>query len=152
MRFDFLTPKDDDPPVARDPLWGRFPPECCYNMDQVPLPFVVGQECTFTTEDGNDVNIKCSKESLRRRQFTMHLVFNAGEGEKGHGWYDLVCRGTGTRINQGEKELWNDNVKMYWQKKAWVDNVVMRQLARRFVEHKKQYMVMISGYFYFVTT
>ena len=63
----------------RESIWGRFPPELRYNMDQVPLPFVNGQDETFTMED-DDV-----KESLRKRQFTMHLVFNAGTGDKGHG-------------------------------------------------------------------
>ena len=54
-----------------DPLWGRFPPERRYNMDQVPLPFVNGQDETFTMEEDNDVNLKCPKESLRKRQFTI---------------------------------------------------------------------------------
>jgi len=44
----------------------QFPPERRYNMNQVPLPFVNGQDDTFTMEDDNDVNIKCPKESLRK--------------------------------------------------------------------------------------
>ena len=28
-------------------------------------------------------------------------------------------------------------MKVFWQKKAWVDKVVMRELAERFVKHKK---------------
>ena len=42
LRFHFLDPKEGDLDSARDPLWGRFPPERRYNMDQVPLPFVNG--------------------------------------------------------------------------------------------------------------
>ena len=99
-------------------------------MDQVPLPFVVGQDDTFTTENDKDVNIKCPKESLRKCQFTMHLVFNAGKGENAHGWCDLVCKGTGKRINTAEKALWDERVKVFWQDKAWVDSVVMRDIAR----------------------
>lgn len=136
LRFQFLKPREEDEDAVKTSIWGRFPPECRYNMDQVPLPFVNGQDDTFTTEDDNDVNIKCPRESLRKRQFTMHLVFNAGSGDKAQGWCDLVCKGTGKRINSAEKELWDEDVKIFWQDKAWVDKHVMRELARRFVKHK----------------
>ena len=78
LRFNFLPSDEED--NSRHPLYGRFPPSRRYNMDQVPLPFVNGQDVTFTTEDDTDVNIKCPQESLQKRQFTMHLVFNAGIG------------------------------------------------------------------------
>ena len=67
LRFDFLAPRDDSPSVDHETIWGRFPPELRYNMDQVPLPFVNGQDTTFTTDDDVDVNLKCPKESLRYR-------------------------------------------------------------------------------------
>ena len=138
VRFDFLNPRDGDGDLMRESIWGRFPPELRYNMDQVPLPFVNGQDETFTMEDDDVVNLKCPKESLRKRQFTMHLVFNAGTGDKGHGWCDLVCRGTGRRISMGERELWHEDVRVFWQKKAWVDKYVIRDLAVRFVDFKIQ--------------
>ena len=63
-------------------------------MNQVPLTFIVSQEDAFTMDGDNDVNIKCPQEALRKRQFTMHQVFNAGKrrqspwvvryGVKGH--------------------------------------------------------------------
>ena len=87
-------------------------------------------------DEDKDVNIKCPKEALRKRQATMHLVFNAGKGEDAHGWCNLVVKGTGKRIKQAEKDLWDDDVKMYWQKNVWVDTDVMLEIARRFVEHK----------------
>ena len=100
-----MEPKENDSKDCRDPLWGRFHPERRYNFDQVPLPFVVGMDETFTTEDDDNVNIKCPKEALRKRQFTMHLVINAGKGDKAHGWCDLIAKGTGKQINAAEKEL-----------------------------------------------
>ena len=61
--------------------YGRFPPHLRYNMDQVPLPFVVSQDSTFTTEDDSDVHIfGTGKGDLRKRQFTMHIYVNAGQG------------------------------------------------------------------------
>ena len=35
----------------------------------------------------------------------MHVVYNAGNGARRAGWVDLVCKGTGKRIRQTEKEL-----------------------------------------------
>ena len=101
LRFELLKPKDDDVDPA-DPLWGRFPPNRRYNMDQVPLPFVCGQDHTFTPEEDKDVNIKYPGEQFRKRQFTMHVVTNAGDKNNKHGWCDLVCRGAGLRISQAE--------------------------------------------------
>ena len=117
-----MSPREEDDEAARESIWGRFPPERRYNMDQVPLPFVNGQDDTFTMEDDEDVNMKCPKESLKKRQFTIHFVFNAGSGDQAHGWCDLVYRGTGKRI---EKELWDERVRVFWQQKAWVDKIVM---------------------------
>ena len=107
-------------------------------MDQVPLPFVNGQGETFTNDDNKDVNLKSPKESLCKRQFTMHLVFNSGVGYEGYGWCDLVCGGKGVRISAGEKAMCSGNINLFWQEKAWVDKHVMRELARKFVAHKNE--------------
>ena len=64
LRFDFLPPREDDGDDGRGPLWGRFPPERRYSMDQVPLSFVLSQDDIFTMDDDKDVNTKCPKEAL----------------------------------------------------------------------------------------
>ena len=48
----------------------------------------------------------------------------------------MVCRGTGKRISKAEKNLYDNDVNVFWQPKAWVDSVVMRKLAERFVAEK----------------
>ena len=48
LRFGFLRPIEDDGADGRHPLWCRLPLEFRYNIDQVPLPFVNGQDDTFT--------------------------------------------------------------------------------------------------------
>mgnify|MGYP000609983595 CR=1 FL=1 len=50
LKFNFLPPRDI-PSIDHETIWGRFPPELRYNMDQVPLSFVNGQDTTFTTAD-----------------------------------------------------------------------------------------------------
>ena len=59
----------------------------------------------------------------------MHQVFNADKGDKAHGWGNMVCRGIGKRISKAEKYVHNDNIEVLWQPKAWVGEVVMRNLA-----------------------
>ena len=55
---------------------------------------------------------------------------NAGKGEKADGW---TWKDAGKIISQGEKNLYNADVDIFWQKNAWVDKVVMRrELARNF--------------------
>jgi hypothetical protein len=39
------------------PYYGRFPPERRYNMDQIPMPFVIDQDSTFTTSDDEHVHV-----------------------------------------------------------------------------------------------
>ena len=64
LRFDFLQHIEDGGADGRHVLWDRFPPEFRYNMDQVPLNFVNGQDDTFTVEENDAVNVKCHRESL----------------------------------------------------------------------------------------
>ena len=91
LRFDFLAPRDDSPAEDHETIWGRAPPpELRYNMDQVSLPFVNGQDTTFTTDDDVDVNLKCPKESLRNANIQCISFVMQGKGIKHMGcasWY-----------------------------------------------------------------
>lgn len=82
-------PEDTSESIYRD-----FPPYRRYNMDQVPIPFMVSQEFMFTLEEDSNVHITCPSEALRKRCWTMHVVVNAGEGDDSHAWVDLVTNGT----------------------------------------------------------
>ena len=93
LRFKLLVPLPNE---TSDTIWGRCPPSRRYNMDQVPLPFVVLQEFTFTVNEDANVHITCPSEALRKRTWTMHVIVNAGFEGKRHGWVDLISKGTGT--------------------------------------------------------
>ena len=54
-------------------VWGRFPPDRAYNVDQVPLPFVVGTE--------ERVWVRQYGSGLDKRQATMQLTICAGDGK-----------------------------------------------------------------------
>ena len=122
------------------PQYGRFPPERRYNMDQIPMPFVVDQDSTFTTEDDEHVHIRgTGADGLNKRQYSAHVFINAGNKEENtHGYIDLICRGKGVRITQLEKDSYNPNINVRWQQKAWVDREVMIDIANNFVEFKKE--------------
>ena len=134
LRFKLLVPLPND---TSDTIWVRFPPSRRYNMDQVPLPFVVSQEFTFTVKEDANIHISCPSEALRKRCWTMHVVVNAGNENERHAWVDLVSKGTGTRIKQEEKERYHSSVDMFWQKNAWVSGKGMVKLAEKFVREKK---------------
>ena len=111
LRYDVLPPRPDTPKDHWDWTWGRFPPERRYNMDQVPLPFVVDQGSSYVESKEQHIQI-CSTGSagLTKRQFTAHIFSNAGTGEKGDAWIEMIARGTGKGITALEKAGWNPKV------------------------------------------
>ena len=105
-------------------------------MDQVPLPFVVSQDSSYTTADDENVHISCPNESLRKRQATMHIFMNAGRGDLRDGYTALVCKGSRKgRRKAIEKLAWDTRVPMHFQKNAWVDTETMVDMAKAFVQH-----------------
>ena len=138
MRYEVLPIYKDEPCKDFDEKWGRFQPHLRYNMDQVPLPFAVSQDNTYTTGDDNDVHIAAQSDGLRKRQFTMHIYINAGRGDFADGYVELICRGKvmhGTRFTLAERQAWNPAVKMFFQPNAWMDSEVMLESATRFNDH-----------------
>ena len=139
LRHEVLAPREVFVCPDFSLLWGRYPPHRRYNMDQVPLPFVVSQESTHTTGDDDDVHVSCPNEALRKRQFTMHVFCNAGEGEKRDGYVALVCKGSPRgRRTVIEKLAYDSRVPMHFQKNAWVDTACMIEIAEEFIEHVRK--------------
>jgi Tc5 transposase DNA-binding domain len=107
LRHEILPKYKDEPCDHFSDKWGRFPPELRYNMDQVPLPFVVSMDNTYTTADDANVQIATTgKADLRKRQFTMHIYVNAGEGNNRDGYVELIGRGKvllGTKFSKIEQ-------------------------------------------------
>ena len=65
LRFKLLSPRLEDTTIYV--LWGRFRPEHRFNMDQVPLPYVVNQDYTYT-EHGDKNTVKSPVEALKPRE------------------------------------------------------------------------------------
>ena len=65
-------------PVAK---YSRWPPKNRYNVDQVPLPFVCGQDSTYKTKGTDQVWISQPASGLEKRQATLQLCIRT-EGEQ----------------------------------------------------------------------
>ena len=112
MWFQILQSKNKDD--IDNPLWVQFPPEIRYNMDQVNIPFVVNHDRTFTTHDNNDIHISAPSDDLRKRKFTVYVVFNTVSGDKRQGFVDIDCKGTGKRISKKEQDIWYARSKIFF--------------------------------------
>ena len=75
--------------------------------------------------EDNDIQIATtSSGDLCKRQFTMHIVMNAGTGELCDGYIELIGKSTvigGSPFSLTERSQWNPDVRMYFQKNAWMD-------------------------------
>ncbi|KAK3253487.1 hypothetical protein CYMTET_37255 [Cymbomonas tetramitiformis] len=105
---------------------GRFLFKHRLNVDQVPLPFVVGDyDHTIDDKGTKDVWVRQPGSGLEKRQATLQICLRAGVDCDGRNlpqpplaiWF----RVTGKRITDAEKAAYHPDVHVYWQKCAWVD-------------------------------
>ena len=86
-------------------------------MDQVPLPFVIGQDLTYIAQQDTDVHIYGhGKGDLCTWQFTIHIYVNVGVGDMRDGYIELICKGKvllGGRFSPVARSAWDKHVKMY---------------------------------------
>mgnify|MGYP001798628250 CR=1 FL=1 len=66
---------------TQDVKYGRWTPKNRYNIDQVPLPFVVDQEKTYDVTGNKQVWVSQSSSGLDKRQATLQLCLRA-EGDQ----------------------------------------------------------------------
>ncbi|KAK3240823.1 hypothetical protein CYMTET_49366 [Cymbomonas tetramitiformis] len=105
---------------------GRFLFKHRLNVDQVPLPFVVGDyDHTIEDKGSKDVWVRQPGSGLEKRQATLQICIRAGKDAEGNNLPQpplaLWFRGTGKRISEAEKAAYHPDVHVYWQKCAWVD-------------------------------
>ena len=107
-----------------DPKWGRFRPERRFNVDQVPLPFVM--DCRTTYEVGkkdrfDKVWVSTPGSGLDKRQCTLQVLVSSEDNS--HIRTDIIFRGkqNGRFIHPEEKKLYHPDVDVYFQANAWAD-------------------------------
>ena len=126
--------------------YGRYPPWCRLNVDQVPLPFVNDMEQTYADLGSTRVTINQLGPSLSKRQCTGQVCFRPAvpppsgcTDSEARRLYDkylqeqpapcILFHGKGN-ISELERAAYQDDLVVLWQDKAWVD----RPIAVEWVE------------------
>ena len=100
---------------ALHPKYGRWLPENRYNIDQVPLPFVIDQDKTYHITGTKQVWVSQPSTGLDKRQATLQLCIRAG-GEQ-NVKPAIIFRGKGN-VSPAEKAMYDKGVDVYFQKSA----------------------------------
>ena len=131
---------------AKQIKYGRYPPWCRLNVDQVPLPFVNDMEQTYEVRGAKRVIINQLGPALSKRQATGQVCFRPAvpprsgcTNSEARRLYDkylleqpapcILFRGKGN-ISEVERAAYPQGLVVLWQDKAWVD----RPLAVEWVE------------------
>ena len=96
---------------AIDSKYGRWLPKNRYNIDQVPLPFVIDQDKTYDLTGNTQVRVSQPSTGLDKRQATLQLCIRA-EGEQNIK-PAIVFRAKGN-VASAEKAEYNPGVDVYF--------------------------------------
>lgn len=130
--------------------YGRYPPWCRLNVDQVPLPFVNDMETTYEQCGAKRVTINQLGPALGKRQATGQLCFRPyvppaqyctnDEARKHYKAYlmeqpapCIVFRGK-ENITEDELNAYPDGLVVLWQDKAWIDRPLAVEWAEDVIE------------------
>ena len=88
------------------------------NMDQTPLPFVMGDGKTYNQTGSKEIWCTSGSSGLEKRQWTVQLTIFADGVSRVRPL--VIFRGKGLRIKAEEKRKWDKWVKVLFQKKRLV--------------------------------
>ena len=97
-----------------DEKYGRWLPGNRFNVDQVPLPFVVGQDTTYETSGSEQVWVSQPSSGLEKRQATLQLCIRASSEQTVKP--SIIFTGKGNI--KDEKSNYDKRVDVYFQKHA----------------------------------
>ena len=107
-----------------DCKYGRWLPQNRYNVDQVPLSFVIDQDKTYEVKGSEQVWVSQPSSGLDKRQATLQLCIRA-EGQQ-NVKSAIVFRGKGN-VSTEEKAQYDEGVDVYFQSCAWMDSEMNMQ-------------------------
>ena len=110
--------------------YGRFAPENTDACDEIPMPFVFGQESTLEYKRAATVPMKNRGKGLNKRQYTVGLTLR-GNGKQ-HIKPTIMFRGRGLRILKKEKNQHAAGVCHWFQASAWMDGICMMNQLHNF--------------------
>ena len=102
---------------------GHWLPQNRYNIDQVPLPFIIDHDKTYEVKGSEQVWVSQPSGGLDKRQATLQLCIRAEEQNVKPA---IVFRGKGN-VRADEKAEYDEGVDVYFQSCAWMDSEVNMQ-------------------------
>ena len=107
------------------PKWGHFLPAQRFNVDQSPLPFAIDVKRTYEqiipgSKENQNKKIWVSQpfSGANKRQCSLNICFRP-DGNQPR--IAVIFRGQGISISDAEKQAWDKDVDVYFQKCAWAD-------------------------------
>lgn len=94
-------------------------PKQRFNVDQVPLPFVVEQDGTYDFSGSKQIWVSQPGSGLDKRQATLQLCIRAEERQTVKP--AIVFRGKGN-VSTQEREKYDKDIDVYFQPCAWMDS------------------------------
>ena len=119
-----LSPFPPETPDTQASKYGRWLPQNRYNVDQVPLPFVIDQDKTYEVKGSEQVWLSQPSSGLDKRQATLQLCIRA-EGKQSVK-PAIVFHGKGN-VSTEEKAQYDEGVDVYFQSCAWMDSEINMQ-------------------------
>ena len=110
-----------------DSKWGRFPPQCRFNVDQVPCPFLSDTNLAHhrlaetKTQRKSEASLSSNNDMLNKRQCVLQICCSP-EGPQPR--LGIVFCDPGKAITEDEIASWHPDVDVYFQENAWVDSKV----------------------------
>jgi len=117
--------------------WGRFPPNCRFNVDQLSCPFLsvtnlMRQLNTTETNDKSKIFIPSTE-----RQCSLQICCSP-EGPQPR--LGVVFRTPKKCITDDESSLWHPEVDVYFQENAWVDSKVALEWVENTLKHATSHL------------
>ena len=114
--------------------WGRWLPQDRISIDQVPCNLREGDGRTYAEVGSKRVWLVGCKQDDGKRFCTLQVAARCANGSPNlprHGQARLlvIFRGAGKRISPEEREAWNPDVWVRFQKKAWADEALCEDYA-----------------------
>ena len=128
LRGALQTKRQRDQEAEIHPKWDRWLPTNRYNVDQVPLPFVLDQDKTYADKGSKQVWVSQPASGLEKRQATLQLCIRAS-GEQTIK-PAIVFRRKGN-ITLDELAKYDKRLDVYFQDKGWMDIKTIKEWTER---------------------
>ena len=115
-------------------------PWCRVNVDQVPFEFESDVRYTYDDKGAKAVHVAGAHGQHKESRFgTLQLMVNLSGVAELQPQLVIVFRGQGLKVKQQELDAYDKRVKVYFQRKAWMDDALcLRWLNEVFAPYEQR--------------